>query len=121
MNVPTIGEEALIDEVHQRLAQKYAHVSPSEVSAAVDAALMNFERSSRRLRCWSNAVPVRNWPRAGLRRQSHPSLRSPEPGVDRSIALRIEPIAPQHSHRCDQTACLLDRLAEKCAGEARSV
>ena len=48
MNVPTIGEEALIDEVHQRLAQKYAHVSPSEVSAAVDAALMNFERSSIR-------------------------------------------------------------------------
>jgi hypothetical protein len=48
VNVPTIGEEALIDEVHQRLAQKYAHVSPSEVSAAVDAALMNFERSSIR-------------------------------------------------------------------------
>jgi hypothetical protein len=46
--VPTAGEEALIDEVHQRLAQKYAHVSPSEVSAAVDAALMNFERSSIR-------------------------------------------------------------------------
>ena len=88
MSVPTIGEEALIDEVHQRLAQKYAHVSPSEVSAAVDAALMNFERSSIRdlSRCWSNAVPVRDWPRAGLRRQSHPSLRSPEPGVDRSIA-----------------------------------
>jgi len=48
MRVPAIGEEALIDEVHQRLAQKYTHVSPSDVSAAVDAALMNFERSSIR-------------------------------------------------------------------------
>ena len=45
MQVPAIGEEALIDEVHQRLAQKYAHLSPSEVSAAVDAALTTFERS----------------------------------------------------------------------------
>jgi hypothetical protein len=48
MRVPAIGEEALIDEVHQRLAQKYTHLSPSDVSAAVDAALMNFERSSIR-------------------------------------------------------------------------
>ena len=48
MHVPSIGEEALIDEVHQRLAQRYAHVSSSEVSAAVDAALTTFERVSIR-------------------------------------------------------------------------
>jgi hypothetical protein len=48
VQVPAIGEEALIDEVHQRLAQKYAHLSPGEVWAAVDAALTTFERSSIR-------------------------------------------------------------------------
>ena len=85
MQVPAIGEEALIDEVHQRLAQKYAHVSASEVSAAVDAALTNFERSSIR-----DFVPLLVERRAsaqlaegGLRRPSNLRPRSPEPGVDR--------------------------------------
>ena len=48
MQVPGIGEEVLIDEVQQRLAQKYAHLSPGDVSAAVEAALIRFERSSIR-------------------------------------------------------------------------
>jgi hypothetical protein len=48
MRVPAIEEEARIDEVQQRLAQKYAHLSPGDVSAAVEAALTRFERSSVR-------------------------------------------------------------------------
>ena len=48
MGVPAIGEEALIDEVQQRLIQKYAHLTPGDVSAAVEEALIRFERSSIR-------------------------------------------------------------------------
>jgi hypothetical protein len=48
MHVPAIEEEALIDEVQQRLAQKYAHLPRDDVSAAVQAALTRFERSSIR-------------------------------------------------------------------------
>jgi hypothetical protein len=48
VQVPAIGEEALIDEVQQRLIQKYAHLTPRDVSAAVEAALIRFERSSIR-------------------------------------------------------------------------
>ena len=48
VQVPAIGEEALIDEVQQRLIQKYAHLTPSDVSAAVEEALIRFERSSIR-------------------------------------------------------------------------
>ena len=48
MHVPAIAEEALIDEVQQRLVQKYAHLSRGDVSAAVEAALTRFERSSIR-------------------------------------------------------------------------
>jgi hypothetical protein len=38
-DVPGIGEEALIDEVHERLVKKYAHLSPDDVSSAVATAL----------------------------------------------------------------------------------
>ena len=34
--------------MQQRLAQRHAHLSPGDVSAAVDAALIRFERSSIR-------------------------------------------------------------------------
>ncbi len=48
MHVPAIAEEALIDEVQQRLVQRYEHLSRGDVSAAVEAALTRFERSSIR-------------------------------------------------------------------------
>jgi hypothetical protein len=48
VTVPGIGEEALIGEVQQRLIQRYADLTPHTVSAAVEAALTRFARSSVR-------------------------------------------------------------------------
>jgi hypothetical protein len=48
VNVPAISEEALIGEMQQRLVRKYADRTPQDVSAAVEAALIRFARSSVR-------------------------------------------------------------------------
>jgi hypothetical protein len=75
--VPGIGEEALIDEVHQRLVNRYAHLAPGDVSSAVEAALTRFGRSSIR-----DFVPLLVERRASAQLSSI-SPPSPESGVDR--------------------------------------
>ena len=75
-DVPGIGEEALIDEVHQRLVNKYAHLAPGDVSSAVEAALTRFGRSSIR-----DFIPLLVERRASAQLSSI-SPPSPEPGVD---------------------------------------
>jgi hypothetical protein len=78
MHVPGIDEEALIDEVQQRLTQKYAHLSSGDVSAAVEAALTVFERSSIR-----DFVPLLVERRAN----AHLSLNGLPPAVDAQAAI----------------------------------
>ncbi len=78
-DVPGIDEEALIDEVHQRLVlvNGYAHLAPGDVSAAVEAALTRFGRSSIR-----DFVPLLVERRASAQLSSI-SPPSAEPGIDR--------------------------------------
>ena len=75
--MPGIGEEALIDEVHQRLVNRYAHLALGDVSSAVEAALTRFGHSSIR-----DFVPLLVERRASAQLSSI-SPPSPEPGVDR--------------------------------------
>ena len=77
MHVPAIGEEALIDDVQRRLVQKYADLSPGDVSAAVEAALTQFERSSIR-----DFVPLLVERRASAQLSEHDGL---PPAVERQI------------------------------------
>ena len=79
MHVPAIEEEVLIDEVQQRLAQKFGHLSPDDVSAAVQAALTRFERSSVR-----DFVPLLVERRAGAQLSKEDGLPpdvEPQPAV----------------------------------------